>query len=147
MGKIRHIFQRYFTSSKHDTGIIEDLVRFAILPFLWVNQPRSLGIVYLSPMREREGEFLRDEWWSKIEYLKLISHARVSKMAAIGAHVIPHQRRDSGEHHVRTCRPSRNSIWLWSQEHMFIKESQIAHFLEKTMNNLFRKAREIDQSI
>ena len=41
--------------------MVEGLVRFAILPFLWINQPRSLGIVYLSTMSEREGEFLRDE--------------------------------------------------------------------------------------
>ena len=41
--------------------MVEGLVRLAILPFLWINQPRSLGIVYLSPRREREGEFLPDE--------------------------------------------------------------------------------------
>ena len=59
MGKIRHISLRYVTSNKHVTGMVESLVRFAILPFLRVNQPRSLGIVSLSHEGERRRVFTK----------------------------------------------------------------------------------------
>ena len=50
----------YFsTIRKHDTGMVESLVRFAILPFLRVNQPRSLGIVSLSHEGERRRVFTK----------------------------------------------------------------------------------------
>lgn len=64
MGKIPHISRRYVTSNKRDTGMVESLVRFAILPFLRVNQPRSLGIVSLSHEGERRRVFTR---WVVIE--------------------------------------------------------------------------------
>ena len=53
---------------------------------------------------------------------------RVGEMAPIGMHVIPYQRGVLDY-----------SVWLWSQVHFSIKELQIAHFLEKTMNNSFQK--------
>ena len=37
---------------------------------------------------------------------------------------------------------------LWNQVHFSIKELQIAHFLEKTMNNIIsKKVKEINQSV
>ena len=66
---------------------------------------------------------------------------RVGEMAPIGMHVIPYQREvlESGRNNCIGTAIGIYSVWLWSQVHFSIKELQIAHFLEKTMNNSFQK--------
>ena len=73
---------------------------------------------------------------------------RVGEMAPIGMHVMPHQREvlESGGNYIGT----EIGIQRMAMEpkEFSIKELQIAHFLEKTMNNSFqKKVREINQSV